>query len=47
MIFGYVVRQTNGKYKAWLGLDESSEKYFANVEDGIKYVKSLWKGWDN
>lgn len=42
-IFGYVVKQANGNYKAWHGFDKDSEEYFTNVEEGIEYVKSLWK----
>lgn len=41
VIFGYVIKQSNGKYKASYGLDEKSEKYFDTVDDGIKYVKSF------
>lgn len=43
VIFGYVIRQDDGKYKASHGLDEKSEKYFDTVDDGIKYVKSFKK----
>lgn len=41
VIFGYVIKQNNGKYKARYGLDEKSSKYFETVDDGIKYVKSF------
>lgn len=41
VIFGYVIKQSNGKYKAFHGLDEKDAKYFDTVDDGIKYVKSF------
>lgn len=41
VIFGYVIKQSNGKYKAFHGLDENDAKYFDTVDDGIKYVKSF------
>lgn len=40
-IFGYVIRQNDGKYKAFRGLDEKTTKYFDTVDDGIVYVKSF------
>lgn len=43
VIFGYVIEQKNGKYKAFHGLDDKNAKYFEMVEDGIKYVKSFAK----
>lgn len=43
VIFGYVIEQKNGKYKAFHGLDDKNAKYFETVEDGIKYVKSFAK----
>ena len=43
VIFGYVIKQNNGKYKSCHGLDENSSKYFETVDDGIKYVKSFKK----
>lgn len=43
VIFGYVIRQNNGKYKAFHGLDEKNAKYFDTVDDGIEYVKSFKK----
>lgn len=47
VVFGYVVKQDDGKYKAFqLGNFESNftdrnVRYFGSVEDGIKYIKSL------
>lgn len=47
VIFGYVVKQDNGKYKAFqLGTFETNfndrnVKYFDFVEDGVEYIKSL------
>lgn len=47
VIFGYVVKQDDGKYKAFqLGTFETNfkdrnVKYFDFVEDGVKYIKSL------
>lgn len=47
VIFGYVVRQDSGKYKAFqLGTFETdfkdrNVKYFDSVDDGIEYIKSL------
>lgn len=43
VIFGYVIEQKNGKYKAFHGLDDKNAKYFETVEDGSKYVKSFAK----
>ena len=47
VIFGYVVKQDNGKYKAFqLGTFETNfndrnVKYFDFVEDGVEYIESL------
>lgn len=47
VIFGYVVHQDSGKYKAFqLGTFESNFKdrnvrYFDLLEDGVEYIKSL------
>lgn len=41
VIFGYVIRQNDGKYKAFQGLDEETAKYFDSIEDGVAYVKSF------
>lgn len=47
VIFGYVVRQDSGKYKAFqLGTFESNFKdrnvrYFDLLDDGVEYIKSL------
>lgn len=47
VIFGYVVRQDSGKYKAYqLGSFETNFKdrnvrYFDTVEEGVEYIKSL------
>lgn len=43
VIFGYVVRQENGTYKAFQSGDRNM-KFFNNVNDGIEYIKSLKKG---
>lgn len=43
VIFGYVIKQNNGKYIASHGLDKKSEKYFDTVDEGIEYVKSFNK----
>ena len=47
VIFGYVVKQDDGKYKAFqLGNFETNfkdrnVKYFDSVVDGVEYIKSL------
>ena len=47
VIFGYVVKQSDGKYKAFqLGTMETNfkdrnVKYFDLVADGVEYIKSL------
>ena len=47
VIFGYVVKQGEGKYKAYqLGTFETNfkdrnVKYFDSVVDGVEYIKSL------
>ena len=47
VIFGYVVKQDDEKYKSFqLGTFETNfkdrnVKYFDFVEDGVKYIKSL------
>ena len=47
VIFGYVVKQSDGKYKAFqLGTFETNfkdrnVKYFNSIADGVKYIKSL------
>ena len=49
VIFGYVVKQDDGKYKAFqLGMFETNfkdrnVKYFDSVTDGVEYIKSLKK----
>ena len=49
VIFGYVVKQDDGKYKAFqLGTFETNfkdrnVKYFDSVTDGVEYIKSLKK----
>ena len=49
IIFGYVVRQNDGRYKAFqLGTMETNfndrnVKYFDSVVDGVEYIKSLKK----
>ena len=49
IIFGYVVRQNDGRYKAFqLGTMETNfndrnVKYFDSVTDGVEYIKSLKK----
>ena len=49
VIFGYVVKQDDGKYKAFqLGTFETNfkdrnVKYFDSVVDGVEYIKSLKK----
>ena len=49
VIFGYVVKQDGGKYKAFqLGTFETNfkdrnVKYFDSVVDGVEYIKSLKK----
>ncbi len=40
VIFGYVVRQENGTYKAFQSGDRNV-KFFNDVNDGIEYIKSL------
>lgn len=40
VIFGYVVKQDNGKYKAFQFADRNI-KYFDTVDDGVEYIKSL------
>ena len=40
VIFGYVVKQDNGKYKAYQ-FGDRNVKYFDTVDDGVKYIKSL------
>lgn len=42
IIFGYVVKQDNGRYKAFQCGDRNV-KYFDSVYDGIEYIKSLKK----
>lgn len=47
VIFGYVVKQDNGKYRTFqLGTFESNFKdrnvrYFDSLDDGVEYIKSL------
>ena len=49
VIFGYVVKQEDGKYKAFqLGTMETNfkdrnVKYFDTVDEGVEYIKSLHK----
>ena len=40
VIFGYVVKQNDGKYKAYQFGDRNI-KYFNSVDDGVEYIKSL------
>ena len=48
-VFGYVVKQNDGRYKAFqLGTMETNfndrnVKYFDSVTDGVEYIKSLNK----
>lgn len=46
VIFGYVVKQDNGKYKAFKAIEENV-KYFDTVEQGIEYIKSLKESQNN
>ena len=39
-IFGYVVKQNDGKYKAFQFGDRNI-KYFNSLDDGVEYIKSL------
>lgn len=47
VVFGYVVKQNDGRYKAYqLGTMETNfkdrnVKYFDSVADGVEYIKSL------
>lgn len=47
VIFGYVVKQEDGKYKAFqIGTMETdfkdrNVKYFDTVDEGVEYIKSL------
>lgn len=40
VIFGYVVKQEDGKYKAFQ-FGDRNVKYFDTVNEGIEYIKSL------
>lgn len=40
VIFGYVVKQNDGKYKAFQFGDRNI-KYFDLVDDGVNYIKAL------
>ena len=40
VIFGYVVKQNDGRYKAFQFGDRNI-KYFDSVDDGVEYIKSL------
>ena len=42
VIFGYVVKQSDGKYKAYQ-FGDRNVKYFDSVDDGVDYIKSLKK----
>ena len=40
VIFGYVVKQNDGRYKAYQ-FGDRNVKYFNLVDDGVEYIKSL------
>jgi hypothetical protein len=40
VIFGYVVKQNDGRYKAFQ-FGDRNVKYFDLIDDGVEYIKSL------
>jgi hypothetical protein len=42
VICGYVVKQDDGRHKAYQ-LGDRNVKYFDLVDDGVEYIKSLWR----
>ena len=40
VIFGYVVKQNDGRYKAFQ-FGDINVKYFDLIDDGVEYIKSL------
>lgn len=40
VIVGYVVKQIDGRYKAFQ-LDDRTIKYFDSLDGGVEYIKSL------
>ena len=40
VIFGYVVKQNDERYKAFQ-LGDRNVKYFDSADDGVEYIKSL------
>ena len=42
VIFGYVVKQDDGRYKAYQ-FGDRNVKYFNSIDDGVQYIKSLKK----
>jgi len=42
VICGYVVKQNDGRYKAYQ-FGDRNVKYFDVIDDGVEYIKSLWR----